>query len=331
MTLLNTSNAKKAAPASGSLWLSLAVLFFFLLLYLKNGALVSAAVREGLRLCLESILPTLLPMMILSELLFSMLLQLPRLPRCLTPIGARLGLSDVALLALMEGLLCGFPIGVRAACRLLEAGRISRAEAERILRYGNPPSVGFLIGVVGTSLHSDRSYGVLLFLSVVLVALLCAALDARKEKRKSIGIPSVTEIRCSFLPEALSIRIFTDAVARATQGLLLICSYVLFFSSLGGIVDSVLTDRIAPPAAKSLLFCLLELSNGVRSAACLPPPWGGMLTAFAAGWSGISVHCQLCSLCDRKGFHLLPYLRTKLLQGALAAILFGSVLAMLPR
>ncbi|MBO5932035.1 MAG: hypothetical protein J6Q70_07375 [Clostridia bacterium] len=41
------------------------------------------------------------------------------------------------------------------------------------------------------------------------------------------------------------------------------------------------------------------------------------------GWSGLSVHCQMLSLCDEQDISLRPYLAAKLIQTAACAAIIG--------
>jgi hypothetical protein len=51
-----------------------------------------------------------------------------------------------------------------------------------------------------------------------------------------------------------------------------------------------------------------------------------VLTAAFAGWSGISVHCQIIALCGGRGLSFKPYLLAKGLQGVLCAVVMAALL-----
>jgi hypothetical protein len=60
----------------------------------------------------------------------------------------------------------------------------------------------------------------------------------------------------------------------------------------------------------------------------------GWITALLCGWSGLSVHLQILSLCDELpdglSGHTALYFGCKLLQGILCAILCGVILYFFP-
>ena len=98
---------------------------------------VSAAVREGLQLCYNVILPSLFPFFILSSLVISLGLA-GYLGRLLEPVMRplfRVGGPCAAVLAL--GFVGGYPVGARAALTLYEEGQCTKTEAERLLAFCN--------------------------------------------------------------------------------------------------------------------------------------------------------------------------------------------------
>lgn len=126
--------------------LSVILLLLFLLCYPAEAL---AAARNGLKLWLETLLPTLLPFMILTGILvhtdwITKILQ-PTAPFFKVVFGLSPGGAYVFLL----GLLTGYPMGAKLTADLYYAGKISRQEAEYLLTFCNNPSPAFLITYVG--------------------------------------------------------------------------------------------------------------------------------------------------------------------------------------
>ena len=55
-----------------------------------------------------------------------------------------------------------------------------------------------------------------------------------------------------------------------------------------------------------------------------------ILTAAFAGWSGISVHCQVMTLCGGRGLSFRPYLLAKAFQGLLCGVVTWGILRWFP-
>ena len=303
---------------------------FCIALILKNTEAAVEYVTRGLRLSASTVIPSLFPFMVLSELVVSSG-AVTRIPRpLLAPLRRLLGLPDAGVCAVLLGLLCGFPVGARCTVSAYESGDLTRTEAERALLSASCPSSAFLIGAVGSSLWGNRRFGIALYATVLFTALLSGVLaNGLRKKEAATKAPSmpffVTRPRKS--PAAL----FCEAVKSSLLGILSVCAYVVFFSALMGTLELVLGRLALSQTLAAGLSCLFELSNGIGQASALGNAHvGAYLCAFAAGWSGLSVHCQMLSVCDGKGLSLRPYLVSKLFQGLFCALLFGILLALFP-
>ena len=304
---------------------------FCLVLILKNAQIAMEYIHQGLRLCVKTVIPSLFPFMVISELLVSSGIGAALLRPVSSVFKRLLRLPDAGCCAVLLGILCGFPVGARCAVRALSTGELNREEAERVLLFSTNPSSAFLINAVGGSLWGNQKFGVLLYLSTLLSQFIVGLCFTHLPKRKETDRHSAVDFK-SHIQEPTSVgKFFTDAVASSANAILLVCAYVIFFSALGGTVNLALEHFCTPACLKAIIFGFLELSGGMSAAAALPStPASALLCAFAAGWCGISVHCQLLSVCSGSGIRLRTYLLAKPAQGILCALIFGVLLCIFP-
>ena len=297
-------------------WFSL----FCLLLILRNAEIAIEYMNRGLRLCAKTVIPALFPFMVISELIVSGGIGTLLLRPVSRPLKRLFRLPEEGCCTVILGMLCGFPVGAKCAVSALERGTLTREEAERVLLFSSNPSSAFLINAVGVSLWGNRRFGTLLWIASLISQLTVGLLFTHLTYKKEAKIASSDT---SFHSASLSgIKLFTEAVRSSCFGMLLICAYVIFFSALVGTLNLMLEQFGATATVKAILFGVFELSGGMSAAASLSVPLvGALLCAFAAGWSGLSVHCQLLSICDGHGLHLKRYLVAKLLQSALCVLL----------
>lgn len=302
---------------------------FLLCMLLRNSQIAIEYMKTGLRLCAFTVIPSLFPFMVLAELLvacgFGELLGAV----LGKPAETFFGIPKEASSALLLGIICGFPIGAKAAISLYDRGILSKREVERVMIFCNIPSSGFLISAVGVSLYADHRFGIFLFLSTLLSSLAMGLLT--RLLLPHAAPPSEDRLPSSIHIPAINVSAFTRAISSATASMLSVCACVLFFTSIGGCVAYMLRSLSTSPLLEAILFCLLEISSGVRGAASLNvSAISTALCGFAVGWSGISVHFQILALgCDR-GISFAPYLLSKLCQGllcALLAFLYGILIA----
>ena len=144
----------------------------------------AAAAREGVVLCLQTVLPSLFPFFVLSSLLVQS--DVPRLlSRAMAGVMYPLfGVSGAGASALILGLLGGYPVGARTVAELYGRGEIAREEAEQLLAFCNNSGPGFFLGVCGTAVFGSARAGAYLYLIHVGAALVTGIL-----LRRDLGLP----------------------------------------------------------------------------------------------------------------------------------------------
>ena len=144
----------------------------------------AAAAREGVALCLQTVLPSLFPFFVLSSLLVQS--DVPRLlSRAMAGVMYPLfGVSGAGASALILGLLGGYPVGARTVAELYGRGEIAREEAEQLLAFCNNSGPGFFLGVCGTAVFGSARAGAYLYLIHVGAALVTGVL-----LRRDLGLP----------------------------------------------------------------------------------------------------------------------------------------------
>ena len=300
------------------------------------------AMRDGLKLCGNVILPSLFPFFVLSSLVVE--LGMSRyLGRLLEPVMAplfRVNGSCAAALAL--GFVGGYPVGARTAIEIYENGQCSRTEAERMLAFCNNSGPAFILGVVGTGVFGSGKAGLLLYLVHLLASLLVGVLfrfyrpGDRPQTRKNRG----PQFQAASFPKA-----FTSSIIGALHSTLNICAFILFFtvflrilayagilSTLARLLSSLLTPLgMDQTWAERLLTGLVEVSSGVSSLTNGTLSGRLSMAAFMLGWAGVSVHCQVLAFLGDSGLSVRTYVLGKLLHGGLSAALAALLFRMIPQ
>ncbi len=312
-------------PTAGQVCFCLLSTFCFLLI-LRNSEAAIQYMGRGLTLCAKTVIPSLFPFMVISELLVKSGAG-EAFGRIFSRIMRRVfGLSGAGVSAVILGSMCGFPVGARTAVSLYDANLISKSECEHLLTFTNNPSSAFLVTAVGVSVFGNRQLGTMLY-AVVLGSSFLVGFLARFFIRGK-GKPTAHPHYPSGLHPG-GVDMFTSAVSSAANAMLTVCAYVIFFSALTGALGSMLegSGRLSE-TAYTLLCGFLELTGGISEASGHASfDMALILSASLAGWSGLSVHCQVLSLCGGRGLSFKPYLIAKAAQ----ALLAGGAMAVLLR
>ena len=282
--------------------------------------------RSGLMLCTKTVIPSLFPFMIVSELIIYSKVG-DFLGRIFKPITKTLfGISEISSCAVILGALCGFPIGAKTAISLFDKGYINKNEAERLIAFCNNPSSAFLLNVVGLTLYANKRIGIIFYVITIVNSCIvgvawhlmygkCAAQIYKPDTFTDIGI----------------IPAFTNSVSSATGSILVVCSYVVFFSSMMGCLGHCLDILKFPIEISALLYGFVEISGGVNASSAMGYNIVGIgITAFIIGWSGFSVHFQIISICQKYNIKFKGYFVSKLIQGILNAFSAVVIYALFP-
>jgi sporulation integral membrane protein YlbJ len=296
-------------------------LFFFLFLYLLLCPQKSlTAVRAGLLLWYQNVLPVLFPFMILSGLFIRMHMadQLP--DWFLYPIRRLFGCSRQGCLAILTGFLCGFPIGARVTCDLQHSHQISDEEAEYLYGFTNNVSPAFLASYLACGQLHMPSYR-LYFIFCVLAA---PMLYARITRPTPHALRSDSAM-CKAEPR-ISFALIDDCIQEAVTSSVKLGAYITVFSLLGTIVTGFFPDG---STAAALLLGILEITGGTSALAVQPLPWllkAPLLCAICA-FGGLSAFAQTVSITSMDGRMAFRYLKSRVVITLLTtAISFGILL-----
>lgn len=309
-------------------------LLFTLSLILFSTSNLEAA-QNGLKLWANSVVPTLFPFFIATELLcrtnFIQILG-KFLNKFMRPVFNVPGESAIAIIM---GIISGYPMGAKVVCNLYDKKICSKAEAERLIAFTNNSGPIFILGSVGVALLGNAKIGQLLLISHILSALLVGFIF-RFWKKDQVNLTfrnykseSKELIRVSNLGEILG-----DAIKKSIVSILSIGGFVVLFSVIVSILSSMeiltsmasLLENIGIPhdISLSILTGVIELTNGIQCASTIYQnmPLACILTcSFLLGVGGLSVLLQVFSIISKSNISIKSYFYGKVLHGLLSVVL----------
>ena len=120
-----------------------------ILLFVLFPEVVNRGAKTGLLLWFHTVLPALLPFMILSTFMVKENIT-GVVSRVAAPVFCRLfGVSRAGCYPVVIGLLSGYPVGARTVAQVYKQGLISRGEAQYILSFCNNASPMFVMEYIG--------------------------------------------------------------------------------------------------------------------------------------------------------------------------------------
>ena len=312
--------------------------FIFCLLFFSKSNL--PAVKSGLLLWANSVVPSLFPFFVATELLMhtNIVTQLGNiLNHYMKPL---FNIRGEGAFAFIMGIISGYPVGAKIATNFRKNNICTKEECERLLSFTNNSGPLFIIGTVGVLMFKNTTIGILLFITHILACITVGVIfrfwKYKKETTnyfKPSNSNSSTNKTVSFynLGEVLS-----ESITSSTSTILLIGGFVVIFSSIISILKAsgtltILSNLLSPffhtlnidiAFISPLLSGFLEITNGINtisSIACKKLSYNIIFTAFLLGFGGISVLLQVLSITSKTDLSIKPYLYGKLLHGILAA------------
>lgn len=295
----------------------------------------SAAASEGLKLCINTIIPSLFPFLVLSSV-FIKIGGANILGKALGPVMRPLfGVSGNGAAALILGLIGGYPLGAKTAGTLYENGLCSKKEAEKLLGFCGNCGLGFIFGIIGSSVFGNSKAGLIIYLIHILSSILTGIVLRGHSAKKIKTNLEIDEIKPTF-PE-----IFTQSVKASFSSALDVCGFVIFFNvvnslfsriGLSVLISGLLTDIGLESAVSEIVFSgLLELTSGVNALKNVANTNTALLLASVlVSWGGISVHCQTVSVLSGSGLSTKKYFLGKAIQTAFSAIISFAAIKLLP-
>ena len=302
------------------------ILLMIMLLCYPNTCLEAA--QKGLLLWFNKVLPSLLPFMILINIVVP-LNGLNTYIDKFTPLTKRIWkLPGESLFAFIIGLIAGYPMGTKVIKSLYDDNKLTQQEAECTLLFSNNCGPLFIIGTVGTAMLRQTPLGFFLFGIHLLSACIMSLLFTRY-------LPSTSpSYRVGAAPQAPSsfFKLLNLSVMQSMDAITCVGGYIILFSVLIAVLFSsalfhyILSFFNCSTQEKQLLLgvfsSLLELSNGTYTLSQLSlSPCSLALISGAINFGGICVYFQTLYVLEDTPFDTSKLLLAKGIQGLLSSAL----------
>ncbi len=264
--------------------------------------------HQGIQLCLQTLIPSLFPFFLISNLLTSSLLG-----RKIPAVEKLLRLPSGSGSIFLVGLLGGYPVGAQAVSRGCEAKQLSASDGKRMLAFCSNAGPAFLFGI-GARLFSDVWICWLLWAIHIASAMLVGFLT-----------PGISQQGAAIDPRPLSL---PQALKRSVETLGLVCGWVVLFRILLAFAQRWFL-WLLPQTGQILFSGILEIANGCSQLTDIP--YIGLrfsLCAVFLAFGGLCVGLQTHSVAGNVDTSL--YLPGKITQAAISCLLSLPLQALFP-
>lgn len=281
--------------------------------------------QTGLALCINVVVPSLLPFMLIATCVIKSNFSRPLgviVGKFLTPIT---NMSPDGCICFITGLFGGYGAGARAVYESYKQKRILLDEANRLMAFCNNAGPLFIVGTVGISFFLSKSVGVTLLLVQIITALICARFFSGNTEKRKTDFKEEWDYYKKNKP-SLGELIVSSAIDSGAA-ILNVCVFVITFSAI---------LEILPFGELPFLSGILEVTRGIAEVSRMGSSFLPVISALIA-WGGMSVHFQADSLTgglfSKKLYYTgkvcaatIAYFITKVTGADLYVLLFASTI-----
>lgn len=286
-------------------------MFCFLLACPKDAL---SASRTGLLLWYDSLLPALLPFLILSQLLLKTSLS-DNITRILAPFFSRLFHCSVnGTFCIICGFLCGYPVGARLISLQIKEKRLTVEEGQQLLSFCNNVSPMFCISYgILKAIGSNR---IIPFLFIIYAAPVVLGILTRPASIPEPAVPIQKQTSTS----GNIFHLIDVCIIDSFEILIKLCGYLVLFSVITHCIGMLLPARL--PYLLPAATAFLELTNGLLLISRLSPGNVRTLLAVAAlSFGGLCCIFQTEAVIVGSGLSLRKYAFRKLQTSLLSLFL----------
>ena len=272
---------------------------------------------KGIALCLESVLPSLLPFMFIS--CFIAYSGIAEFTGSLTgrSVPIIFGVPKQCASVILMSFLGGYPVGIKMASALQDEGKISDKTARHLNLFCMNAGPGFVIATIGGSFYRSKKVGLILYLSSVLACLTVAFILRFIYKKDKSDEENGSLYVMNRLSEA-----FIKSSTAAGRNVINICFLIILFSAFEYLFLSKCDTLLL-----NIVSCLPEVTTAVRinfTKLSLP------IIAAVIGFGGFCVHIQVLPELIKTKTKLWQFELSRVLNALFSYLFCKAILVFFP-
>lgn len=282
-------------------FLSVAILIILIILFPDVS---SAGVSRGLVISANVIIPSLFPYMVCVLMFIKSGFYIKNRyfnKMIFVLFGHNFDMFFVFLLSMLGG----YPVGAKLINQLYSQKNIDKKSADIMLMYCVNAGPAFIISAIGGGVFLSYKAGCVLLVSHIMSSLIIAMFFAPKLKKYTNNKAKIV------LSDKSISENFVISVSDASTSIIQICSFVILFSAINAYIEYLFGNI---PIIKNIAF-LTEVTSAVTKTNNI------FLVSFLLGFAGISIWCQIFTICAKCKVNFTLFAVGRILHGILSSAL----------
>lgn len=291
-------------------WLSGSIGCIGILFLILDGKTALMGAREGIELCIETLIPSLFPFFLFTSLLTGAFVG--QTTPLLRPLGRLFRMPKGTESLLVASFLGGYPVGAQSVEIAWEHRQLTKQDAERMLSFCSNAGPSFLFGIVAFSFPERQAAWILWGVHIITAWMVNRLLFCPQQSSCKPAI---------FLPKG-------NAMLTSVKTMGCVCGWVIMFRIILRFLDRWFFWKLSD-SCRVAVTGILELSNGCCSLSQIPDlKLRFIICSGLLAFGGLCITLQTSSVIH--GLSMKYYCMGKLLQSVFSVILSICIVYNIP-
>ena len=281
---------------------------------LLNSSEISESIRLSFSICINNLFPSLIPFMILSNILikYNFIEALNEIFGNI--IKKTFGINKNCSFAVILSMFTGTPSNGKYLKDLYENKLIDNIDIQKSLNFCHFANPIFILSTIGHDFLNNKRIGLIILISHYLGSFIIGFFKKSKiNKEIYINKNINNENRKNF------INIFNNSINDTVNNLILILGVI----TVCLVISTILNNIFNINNNFKFIYGLLEITQGLKylSLSNFNILVKSIISTFLISFGGISIHIQVFSIIENKKIRYLPYLFSRIIHGILSCFI----------
>lgn len=278
---------------------------------LINSYEIMESIRFSFSLCINNLFPSLIPFMLLSNILINYNF-VNDISDMLKILMKAFKVNKNCSFAFIMSILSGTPSNAKYLKDLLENKLINIKDCQKCLNFCHFTNPIFILGTIGYIFFNSKKIGLIILISHYTSSLIIGLFN-KKNYESNKNIFELKNNKSTF------INIFKNSIKDTTNTLFLILGIITSCIILTCIINNIFYIN----KNFKFIYGLIEITQGLKylSLSNLNIKLKISIASFLISFGGICIHAQTFSILDNKKIRYCPYFVARIIHGILSSII----------
>ena len=267
--------------------------FITLILILLNKSLVSKTIITSFSIWFNTLVPSMFPMIILSDILISYNFTEYIPKKIINLISKIFNISNSASLIIILSMISGFPTNAINIKNAYDKNLISKKESEHLLLFNHFPNPLFILETIGNFYLNNNTYGIIILISLILSNIIIGILFRNKNNYSTNNYISKNTKSQNFG------NILSNSITKTINSLLMISGTITLFLILSTLIINVFKLN---SYLSIIVQGILEMTMSIAALTSLNinDITKVIISTIIISFGGLSIHLQVFSSLEEK-------------------------------